>query len=491
MQHFAQKIWICLLSAAILTSCGAAAPAVQETLPPGASPTLTATLPSPSVTPEPTPSGPTLAQPPVNRTHYQLDLILNYYSKFGSVSEAITYTNRSAQALPEILLVVPPRDYAGSYQQNNLTGERVAGFREEGVRTYVQLSSPLQPGESTRISINFQLFFPDHQGVFGSTNRQTNIADWYPYIPPFSEEKGWLAYSRQVDETNTIVGEYIVNESADFDVSLQLTDRADLIEVAASAPAVEENGKYRYHLELARAFSFSISDSFFEHEIVQDGVRIHSYVFMNQQESGVAVTEIAAQAMKMFSEMLTPYPREMISIVSADFLHNMEMDGMVMISNKVFDFYDNTPLNNLTILTPHELSHQWFYSLVGNNSAEEPWLDESLATYSEVLFYERYYPEDVTWWWTNRVDEYGPSGYVNSDIYLAGGYNAYRNAVYLNGARFLQELRVAVGDQAFFAALKDYAMTNFYGIATRQDFFDAFGRYSQADIAPILGRYFK
>jgi hypothetical protein len=34
-------------------------------------------------------------------------------------------------------------------------------------------------------------------------------------------------------------------------------------------------------------------------------------------------------------------------------------------------------------------------------------------------------------------------------------------------------------------------MTNFYGIATRQDFFDAFGRYSQADIAPILGRYFK
>jgi aminopeptidase N len=195
--------------------------------------------------------------------------------------------------------------------------------------------------------------------------------------------------------------------------------------------------------------------------------------------------------MKMFSEMLTSYPREIISIVSSDFLHNMEMDGMVMISNKVFDFYDNTPLNNLTILTPHELSHQWFYSLVGNNSAEEPWLDESLATYSEVLFYERYYPEDVTWWWTNRVDEYGPSGYVNSDIYLAGGYNAYRNAVYLNGARFLQELRVAVGDQAFFAALKDYAMTNFYGIATRQDFFDAFGRYSQADIAPILGRYFK
>jgi len=122
----------------------------------------------------------------------------------------------------------------------------------------------------------------------------------------------------------------------------------------------------------------------------------------------------------------------------------MEMDGMLMISYGVFDFYNDTPKTNLTILTPHEVSHQWFYSLVGNDQAKEPWLDEALATYHEVLFYQRYHPDLVQWWWDNRVSGFAPQGDVNSDIYIAGGYEAYRNAVYLRGAMFLQEIRDAV-----------------------------------------------
>ncbi len=74
------------------------------------------------------------------------------------------------------------------------------------------------------------------------------------------------------------MGESIVNEFSDFDVTLTLTDRAELIEIAASSPANGSNGKFSYHLEGARGFSFSVSDSYFEHEIVQDGVRIRSYV---------------------------------------------------------------------------------------------------------------------------------------------------------------------------------------------------------------------
>jgi hypothetical protein len=32
--------------------------------------------------------------------------------------------------------------------------------------------------------------------------------------------------------------------------------------------------------------------------------------------------------------------------------------------------------------TAHEAAHQWFYSLVGNNQARDPWLDESLASWA-------------------------------------------------------------------------------------------------------------
>jgi aminopeptidase N len=93
---------------------------------------------------------------------------------------------------------------------------------------------------------------------------------------------------------------------------------------------------------------------------------------------------------------------------------------------------------------------------VGNDQAEEPWLDEALATYSERLFYERTYPEALDWWWAYRVNYYEPRGWVDGSIYNPEGYRAYRDAVYLNGATFLEELRQQVGEAAFFAFLQDY-----------------------------------
>ena len=35
----------------------------------------------------------------------------------------------------------------------------------------------------------------------------------------------------------------------------------------------------------------------------------------------------------------------------------------------------------------HELSHQWWYGIVGDDQFHEPWLDESFATWSEFLPY--------------------------------------------------------------------------------------------------------
>ena len=484
-----RKILLVILLLSVAAGCGGRQ---AETAAP--EPTVELIEPSPTFEPSPSPTfAPVqLEVPPLpgNRTHYKLDLILNYYTHYGAVTELITYTNRSSHSLDVIHFVVPPRNFEGSYAQSDLRGERVAGFTEEGIHTLVSLSSPLQPGETTTFTFSFRLYFPLQQGIYGYTNRQTNISDWYPFIPPYDEEQGWLAYDRVVDEDNIIVGESIVNEFSDFDVTLRLTDHAELIEVAASSPANGSDGSYSYHLEGARAFSFSVSDSYFEYEIVQDGVRIRSYVFMNNIETGKAAVEIGAKAMKLYARLLYPYPHEMISIVVGDFLHNMEMDGMIMISYGIFDFYDGTPRTDLVLMISHELMHMWFYGTIGNDHALEPWLDEAFATYAELLYYQEYHPSDVEWWWAIRISEQNPQGYVDSDIHLEGGYVPYRNAVYLRGVQFLNEVRLAVGDKEFFAALKDYAITNTWRIATRQDFIDAIARHSQADLREITARYF-
>ena len=472
--------------------------ASAETLPPPVVHLATQPPTSPESQPAPNPSPAPAAgiQPaPGPRTHYELQVNMDYYSRYANVVQKISYTNTTGSELSQIPLHVPPLYFPGAFNLGSLSTQPASTYRQQEQTIWLDLASPLSRDALLEIDVVFRLVMPNQAATFGATDQQTNLVNWYPYIPAYLAEKGFIMHAPVYDNTKQVyVGEYIVNDLADFDVSLSLSNRPELIEVAASAEAQGEpkSGKYRYHLEAARGFAFSISDSYFIHEVQEGAYTIRSYSFINHENAGTgeAVLPIAAQAMRLFEDLLYPYQRDLISIVVADYLHNMEMDGMVMLSYGVFDFFDQTPKNNLTILTPHELSHQWFYSVVGNDQALEPWLDESIATYSELLYYERYHPDLVSWWWDQRVDVHNPSGYVNPSTENSGGYDAYRNGVYLQGARFLQELRGAMGDAAFFAALKDYASAMAWKLGTRADFEASFARHSSTDLAPIYAKYF-
>ena len=99
----------------------------------------------------------------------------------------------------------------------------------------------------------------------------------------------------------------------------------------------------------------------------------------------------------------------------------------------------------------HETAHQWWFEQVGNDQGLEPWLDEALATYSEIVFYETVSPDALRdWWWTYRFDPYKPENKVDIRVYDGEGQRPYWNKVYLNGAHFLQDLRARVGDDIFF-----------------------------------------
>lgn len=436
-----------------------------------------------------TPTAGELPPAPENRTIYDLDATLDYAQHTVSVVERITYTNRTDQAMNELLLLVPPRYFEGAYSQGSISGDLIGQSRENGIQTMLSLEPALQPGASTQVQIIFTLLLPNRQGVFGWSDMQTNLVDWFPIIPPFNPGSGWQVNERVVDATNTIIGEYIAAESADFNLQLRQTGSAQNLTIAASSAGTAQSDYIKYSLPFARSFSLSISDRFVSQEETYQGVTIRTYVFPQHRDAGQAIIDIAKNALDLFSDLFYPYPRETLSLVAADFLHNMETDGMLLISKGVIDFYRDAPLNNLTILVPHEISHQWVYSLVGNDPAREPWLDEAIATYSEALYFERFQPDHLSWWWANRVDGFNPSGWVDSTTSIPGGYTYYRDAVYLNGAKFLQSLRELVGDEAFFAALKQYTLENTYKITTQVDFLRAIRAYSGADLTVPLRKY--
>ena len=80
---------------------------------------------------------------------------------------------------------------------------------------------------------------------------------------------------------------------------------------------------------------------------------------------------------------------------------------------------------------------------------------------------------------------------MDTDIYHGVDFRTYTNAVYLRGAQFLQALRERIGDDAFFAFLKDYAAQMAGKRATVADFFRILRQHTSVDISDLLSVFFQ
>jgi len=219
-------------------------------------------------------------------------------------------------------------------------------------------------------------------------------------------------------------------------------------------------------------------------------VTVFSYYFAFYDRPGQALLRTTAESMQVYSELFGPYHHKTLTAVQGDFNDGMEFSGFYFISRDYFNLYDNTPKNYLVIIAAHETAHQWWFEGVANNQAMEPWLDEALATYSEKLYYEAVHPDQVKWWRDYRYFEYRNPGFVDTPIYEGGGQRPYWDKVYLTGAQFLDDLRGRVGDEIFFAFLRDY-YTRFEGKrATTADFFQVWRANTAADISDLMSKYF-
>lgn len=436
-----------------------------------------------------TPEAPTSLPLPL----YTITATLNYAAHLLRVDERIDYPNLSTDTLTELVLMVDAMYYPGTFQLDQLAwvdSTDSAVYAWDNAILRLQLPRPLAPGEQVSLSLGYTLHLPapvPSSNVrpipFGYTARQINLVDWYPFIAPYISGTGWLAHNAGY------FGEHLVYAVSDFDISIRLEDeRPDLI-VAASSPPQEAAGWRHYHMENARNFAWSVSPEYRVASTQVGETTITSYTFPIHASAGETVLKTTADALAMYSDLFGPYPRPTLSVVEADFLDGMEYDGLYFLSNGFYNLYQGMPGDYLVTIAAHETAHMWWYALVGNDQALEPWLDEALCTFSELLYYERYHPEAIGWWWDYRVNYYDPRGWVDSSIYTSG-YRSYRDAVYLNGAVYLDALRKEIGAEAFTAFLRAYATQYAYQIATTKDFFSLLKEYSLVDLSDLNKQFF-
>jgi hypothetical protein len=455
---------------------------IPATSPPDTSPTEEAT-------PSPTPI-------PLERPQYEITANLDYLNHKVIVEERILIPNPAGKPLSEIDLVVPPNNWGGVFtiQDINARDQALESYSLDVVTLHIDLGDPAwQPGEILELNIQYSLNLPRQNSLpgygpspFGYTEIQTNLVDWYPMVPPYQADEGWIIHDPW------IFGEYLVYPAVDFEINLQLGTPG--LVVAASAAPLAEGDPLQYQLTAARNFVFSISHTYQVLEEEQNGIKVLGYIFPAFQVPGKAAFEATMEALALFQDLYGPYPQTSLTMVQADFNHGMEYEGLYFLNKGFFNIYDGTEENYLIAIAVHETAHQWWYGQVANDQALEPWLDEAFCTFSELVFYEKKHPESVDWWWTVRINTYQPTGRIDRSIYgfteYIDQYLNYRNATYLQGAKFMAALRDALGEEAFFRFIKEYGDQNTDQIATREDFFGLLGETIDLGDLAWLEQYF-
>ncbi len=485
----------------LLSSCSpspvspvTAPPATLSPIPYLASPTPSP-VPLPTDTPTPIPT----------RPQYSIDLQLNYANKSALVNETIIYTNQSADTLASLVLAVEPT----CTQSFNLSAVYVNQlpitnylFDYQNVQAYIRhrleipLAQPLPPNGKVTLQISYGLILPTVANfsseidlcsqIFGYTAQQINLVDWYPFIVPYINGK-WVLHNPW------FYGEHLTYEASDFDVTVTIANGTN-VKIASSGDEIssEAADSHRFRLEAGRAFALSFSA---EYEVASKrvgDVTVYSYYFPIYKTPALAVLDDTALALEIYSRRFGPYSHKTLSVVQGDFNDGMEFSALYFHSKGIYNNFDGTLVNHLTAVSVHETAHQWWFEQVGNDQGFEPWLDESLATYSEIVFYETVQPDALAnWWWTYRFDPYVPQNLVDTRIYEGEGQRPYWNKVYLNGAHFLQDLRARIGDEAFFAFLQDYLAQMRGKIASSSDFFAILRQHTSADISDLIAQYFQ
>jgi hypothetical protein len=407
---------------------------------------------------------------------YRLEAAVDYHAATLEVAETVRFRNRSGQPLGRAVFHVASA-YFGAFSLRSATAQdQPASASLDGTVLDVPLPTALQPGATAEIGLRFSLAVPRRPGRLSAGQRSLALGNWFPTLAVHRGEWDRHQY--------TDVGDAFITEVADFDV--RLTSSIPL-QVATTGRVVEDSGTaFRIQAQGIRDFGLGLSPDYVVVEAQAGSASVRAYSY--SRDRGRVYAEAAARYLRVYGQLLGGYPYRVFTVAEVDLpasYGGMEYPGLIFLSSAISL---PTPFegSSADILIGHEVAHQWFYSLVGNDQVADPWLDEAFATYLPYYSYHEAAPAIF-----NSLPASGSPGQpVDSSVYDFPDDGPYFGVVYRQGAGFLDELRTATGDAAFTQAMREVVTTFGDKLASPRAVLDTFQRHTPANLNPIVGHYF-
>jgi hypothetical protein len=407
---------------------------------------------------------------------YELDL--RYADRGAGMlagSERIDFVNRGPRPLDRVWLRLwangPDRCRPRRIRVEIDAPARAGRERVRCSALEVRLPAPVDAGGTGSLSLRLRVRMrraADRFGRVGATALLGNV------IPVLAVEDGDGLHL----ERYSALGESFYSLSARWDAGLRMPARLSAATTGrVVAERVSEGARtLRVLSDQARDFALAIG-RLRKRETSVAGVRIRA--LFGPHVGGVSGSLRAARrAVRALSRRLGP-------------LGSSELDVLVLRRA----LFAGMEYPELVFTLPaaevvaHEVAHQWWYGLVGNNQFKEPWLDESFAQYS----HERLYPA------VNLCRPGRPYGLVRRDwrslslgssmgLFAHRAPGALGDVIYLAGSCALQTLERGIGEPRMTALLRMLQSRHRFGVMTKADVLAAI-----SEVAPgfDLGRWLR
>ncbi|MEJ2012804.1 MAG: M1 family metallopeptidase [Anaerolineales bacterium] len=410
---------------------------------------------------------PARSRPLTAASIYHLDVVVAQDLQSLNGREEIRFLNSGGAPLEKLYLRLFPNLAGGRLTVHDIRidGQPVAASLQSGQSVLaIPLTDVLTPGRELVLQLSFALEIPQtmegNYGLFGYHDGILLLQEFHPVIPA-QTEAGWAL------EVPPPFGDLTSQPASYYLVRLQIPAGLTLI---SSGRMLQQGFKDADQVVLiadgpARDLYLAAGENLDQAATEEGGIYLIDYARPEFSSAMSRINEITASALGIFEELLSPYPyTELETFATPMQALGIEYPGAIGLTDRLYDHEATisgvSSQVYLESTVVHEVAHQWFYNLVGNDQVEDPWLDEAMAQYMTGLYFRERYGEQAyeqaraSWvarW--DRVDrEPIPIG-LPSSSYTSKEYGAI---VYGRGPLFIEALADEMGEEDFLRFLRRY-----------------------------------
>jgi aminopeptidase N len=400
---------------------------------------------------------------------YALDLAYDPRRFALSGTERISFANTGSAPLRTVWLRAWANAFGGCAahraQVTVTAGGRLTARRRRCTALAVRLDRPLAPGARTQVALRVRIGTPRMADRYGRFRGAAYFGNAIPILA--------VADRRGVQlPPYTFAGESFYSLTSAWRVRVRVPHGLKVASTGTQAGVRAADGTVTLTAPRARDFMLVIGR--FRVTTQRDGgLTLRRFGVPGAAASDARrALRTARLAMRTFSRLYGPYGRPQIDLVAgpSEVAHGgvaMEYPELVL-----------TPAHATAVA--HELAHQWFYGIVGDDQWSEPWLDESFAEFSAARLPPRRVPNRLA---GCRPPDGGTPLDSNMGRLTSGPPNRYLRVVYIGGACLLRALQRELGDARFDATLRRVVAEHRDGVLTTPELVAAFHQAAAGDAA--------